>query len=156
MGTLRVEPREKSFLSDDEYRNYAHVLREAQKAASGNNVYFDMDDSESPNKVRKALLHIAEKEGIPVAIRRERGTKSLALSFKESGRGTNSRMSAGECRKRIINALASSRKALQKSEIIGITGISPSTWNIRIKELMDDGRVKRHGDRRDTKYSLSA
>ena len=155
MGRLRKEPKRKPFLSEDEYREYYGVLTDAKNAATDNHVYFDLEESENANKVRKAFLHVAEKEAIPVVIRRERGSQSLSFAFKESGKTTPSRMSAQECQNRILNALSSSEQPLQKSEIINSTGISPSTWNIRIKELMDNGKVMRKGDRRDTKYSLS-
>ena len=156
MGSLRCEPKVKPFLSDKEYQDCLKVLKDAQGASLESHVFFDMDSNENANKVRKSFLHVAQKEGIPVTIRRERGSQSLSLSFKDAGRSAPSRMSASECRHRIISALSNAKRALQKSEIISITGISPSTWNIRIKELMKAGKVSRHGDRRDTKYSLAS
>lgn len=156
MGKLRKEPREKPFLSDKEYQEYRGILKEARDAASENHVYWDMDRNENANRVRKAFLYIAEKESISVKIRRVRGSQSLVFSFKEGEKTTPTRMSAVESRKRIVSALAASGKPLQKSEIINVTGISSSTWNIRIKELMGEGKVIRQGDRRDTKYSLAS
>jgi len=156
MGSLRVEPKRKAPVSTREYRSYQTILKDAMGAATGNHVYFDMEASENPNKLRKVFLHVAEKEGIPVTIRRARGSHSLMFLFKPSEKRSSSRMSAEECRHRIMNALSRAKRALQKSEIINLTGISASTWNVRIKELMTAGKVARHGDRRDTKYSLIA
>lgn len=156
MGNLRLKPKREPFLPEADYAKFATVLREAQKAAQEHHVYYDVDKGENPNKVRKAFVHIATKENIPVTIRRERGSQSLVFLFKDPSKNHNSRMSANECRRRILKALSSSKKALQKSEIIDITGISPSTWNIRIRELMQEGKVVRHGERRDTRYSISA
>ena len=151
---LRKEPKVKPFLSEEEYKEYFGILKEAQGAATDHHVYWDLENSENANKTRKAFLHIAEKEGISVTIRRRRGERTLELSFKESGKATPTRMSAAECRNRIMSVLSNAKKPLQKSEIISVAGISPSTWNIRIKELMKSGKVRRQGDRRDTKYSL--
>ncbi len=156
MGKLRKEPKAKPFLSEKEYHEYRDILKEARTAASENHVYWDLDRSENANRIRKAFLYIAEKESIPVKIRRVRGRQSLVFSFKETEKSGSTRMSAVESRKRIVNALAASGKPLQKSEIIHVAGISPSTWNIRIKELMGEGKVIRQGDRRDTKYSLAS
>ena len=156
MGKLRTEPKKKPFLSDRDYKHYITVLRNAQSAATDNHVFWDLDSVENPNQVRKAFLHIAEKEGIQVAIRRERGSQSLVFNFRLSqGKTSPARMSAAECQKRIMSALASANRPLQKSEIITATGISPSTWNVRIKELMHAGKVIRRGERRDTKYCPS-
>ena len=153
-GKLRAEPKVKPFLSKEEYNEYYTILKDAQKAANENHVYWDMEGSENANHIRKAFLLIASKEGIPVTIRRERGSQSLAFSFKGAGKTTPTRMSASESQKRIINILSTESRPLQKAEIINATGISPSTWNIRIKELMAAGKVVRRGDRRDTKYCL--
>jgi DNA-binding transcriptional ArsR family regulator len=153
MGKLRTEPKVKPFLDDQEYREYLELLRDAKQASNDNFVYYDLESGEKPRKVRKALLHVAEKEGISLRIRRERGTNSLGLSFREKGK-SSTRMSAEESRQRILKALGDAKEPQQKSQIISATGISPSTWNIRIKELMEAGKVKRMGDRRDTKYLL--
>lgn len=155
MGQLRTEPKAKSFLSDNEYTSYLDVLSEARTAAGEHHVFWDLEDGENAGKIRRAFMHIAEKEGIPVNIRRARGSRSLHFNFKDSADRVGSRMSAGECQKRIVGALTKANHPMQKSEIIDITGISPSTWNIRIKELVRAGLVVRSGDRRDTKYRLA-
>ncbi len=156
MGNLRIEPKKRPPISSVEYRSYQTILKNAMGKASGNHIYFDMEAHENPNRLRKVFLHIAENEGIPVTIRRARGSHSLMFLFKQPEKRTSSRMSAEECRTRIMGALSRANKSLQKSEIINLTGISASTWNVRIKELMVEGKVERHGDRRDTRYSLIA
>jgi len=154
MGNLRAEPKAKPFLSEEEYNEYYDILRDAQKAANENHVYWDLDNAENANHIRKAFMMIANQEGIPVTIRRERGSQSLSFSFKENGKAAPMRMSAADSQKRILDILSAESRPLQKSEIITATGISPSTWNIRIKELLVDGKVVRQGDRRDTRYCL--
>jgi hypothetical protein len=156
MGKLRKEPKAKPFLSETEYQHYSNLLHDAKNAAVDNNVYYDLEDGEKPSRARKAFLFVAERENISVTIRRERNSGSLVFNFSGSAKSSSSRMSAEESRRRIISALANSKKPLQKAEVISSTGISPSTWNIRIKELIKDGQVKRTGDRRDTKYSLAS
>jgi len=155
MGKLRKEPKTKPFLNESEYQHYSAILNEAKNAATDNHVYYDLEKDEKPSKVRKAFLFVAEKESVPVTIRRERNSGSLVFNFSGSAK-TTTRMSAEESRRRIIQALSTAKKPLQKAEVISSTGISPSTWNIRIKELIRDGKVRRTGDRRDTKYSLAS
>ena len=156
MGILRVEPKKKPLVSDREYREFASVLHKARTAADEHHVFYDMEAGENANLVRKAFVHIATSEGIPVTIRRVRGKRSLSFNFRNGNKGRSTRMSATESRKLIINALSGSDSALQKSQILQLTGISPSSWNVRIRELVQEGKVIRHGDRRDTRYSLSA
>jgi predicted transcriptional regulator len=156
MGRLRTEPKVKSFLSDEEYQTYQQVLEDAIDAASENDVYFDLEPHENPAQVRKALMYIAEEEGISVKISRKRGEHSLAFSFKTDNRlGSANRMSADESRRRIMNALKDAGGPLKKSEIIAKTNISSSTWNIRVRELLESGEVTKSGDRRDTTYTYS-
>ncbi|CAM2067171.1 Winged helix-turn-helix transcriptional regulator [Sulfidibacter corallicola] len=154
MGKLRTEPKVKPLVTDAEYKHYLSILQEAQSCAKEHHVYWDLEDGENPSKIRKGFMYVAEKEDLPVVVRRERGTRSLSFSFKEGEKVVSNRMSAKESRGRIVSALEDAGRPLQKSDIISATSISPSTWNIRIKELIDEGVVSREGDRRDTKYSL--
>ena len=154
MGRLRTEPKARRLLSDDEYSSFLEILERARHISRDHHIYWDLEDNENPNRIRKAFMHIAEREGIPVFVRRERETNSLSIRFRETSRPTTSRMSAAECQKRIMNALQKAKRPLQKGEIIRATGISPSTWNIRSKELMLEGKVIRQGERRDTRYHL--
>lgn len=156
MGRLRTEPKVKSFLSDEEYKNYKQILEDARNIASDNDVYYDLDQDEKAAVARKAFLYIAEEEGISVKVSSKRGENSLSLNFKAGARaGAGNRMSAEESRRRILNALKEAKKPMKKGDIIAKTNISPSTWNIRVKELLESGSVTKEGDRRDTTYSLS-
>jgi len=152
MGKLRTEPKQKSFLTQDEYKSLLSALKEAQKASSEHHVFWDMEKDEKPAQIKKSFNYVARKEGMDVTVRQVRGTRSLAFKFSKS-RG-NSRMSAEESQARILKCLKNSDKPLKKNEIIKETGISASTWNIRIKELLKNKKVARHGERRDTTYTL--
>ena len=155
MGKLRKEPKVKPFLSEKEYENYLDLLQEAQVAANDNHIYYDLEDGESGNRVRKALLYVAEKEGIEVAVARKRGEETLRLDFRSGDKaGGGSRISAEESRRRILQVLGEASEPLAKSDIISKAKISSSTWNIRVKELLAQGSVVRDGDRRDTRYTL--
>lgn len=151
MGKLRTEPKQKSFLTQDEYKNLLNTLKEAQKASFEHHVFFDLEPNEKPAQVKKTFNHVARKEGIDVTVRQVRGTRTLAFKFSKAR--ANSRMSAEESQARILKCLKSSKVPLKKNEIIKETGISASTWNIRIKELLKSKKVKRHGERRDTTYT---
>lgn len=160
MGKLRFEPKVKPLVEGRDYDAYLTTLREAQADSGDNHIYFDLEASEKPKEVKKAFMYVAEKEGISVNITRRRGANTLVFSFKdESGAGPVSvgsgRMSADEARDRIMSALRGAGESLQKSEILKATGVSASTWNIRIKELIEKGKVKRDGERRDTRYTLA-
>lgn len=154
MGKLRTEPKQKSFLTQKEFEELLSVLQEAQRAADENNVFWDLDEKEKPSQMKKAFAHVARKAGLDVHIRQVRGARSLAFHFKKGKSGGSSRMSAQECRHRILKCLETSTIPLKKNQIIKETGVSPSTWNIRIKELLNESLVERHGDRRDTTYTF--
>jgi len=152
MGKLRAEPRKRRLLSKSEYETILSVLNNARKAAKDHYVFWDLDEGEKLNAVKKSFLYVADKEGIDLSIRHVRGTNSLVFGFKKVG--GSGRMSANESRRRILECLKQAEGPLKKSQIIKETGISASTWNIRIKELLKSGDVQRHGDRRDTTYTL--
>jgi hypothetical protein len=158
MGKLRLEPKTKPPVSDAQYDYYAGVLRDAQDAYVGNNVFYDLDEGESPRKVRKAMLYVGEKEGLDVRVRSARGAKSLVLKFEsvKAAPAGGTRASASDARKRILNVLSASPVPLQKSVVVGRAGISTATWNLRIKELMEDGTVQKVGLGRQTAYSLKS
>jgi predicted transcriptional regulator len=83
-----------------------------------------------------------------------RGIHGLAFSFKKKLRIVPRRISASESRRRILTVLADAKGPLKKAEILRKTGISTSTWNVRIKELLSQGKVSRSGERRDSVYIL--
>lgn len=158
MGKLRLEPKTKPPVSEKQYEYYAGVLRDAQDAYVGNNVFYDLDEGESPRKVRKAMLYVGEKEGLDVKVRSARGAKSLVLKFEsiKAAPVAGGRTTASDARKRIINVLSASQVPLQKSVVVDRAGISTATWNLRIKELMEDGTVRKVGLGRQTAYTLKA
>ena len=154
MGKLRFIPKKKAALSKEKYEEYASILNEARGASEENEVYWDLSANEKGSQVRKDFNYVAQKEGIPVVIRQLRKAKSLAFKFTGGGKD-RTRISAEESKRRILTSLVAANKPLRKSEIVKFAGISPSTWNLRIKELLEDGSVKREGDRRDSTYSIA-
>ena len=156
MGKLRTEPKQKSFLTQEEYDHLLSVLKDAQTASQDNHVFWDLDEGEKTAHFKKSFAFVARKADMEVTIRQVRGARSLSFHFKKGKAvGGNARMSAEECRARISKCLQTAGHPLKKNQIIKDTGISSSTWNIRIKELLKAGIVKRHGDRRDTTYTLA-
>lgn len=152
MGQLRTVPKKKPLLTDDQYDHYLGVLREARTFAKDHELFFDLEEGESPNKVKKAMKYVAESEDMDVTIRHIRGENTLKLRFKSSK--STPRISAEAARERILNALKESDRPLSKNDVLEKTGISPSTWNLRIRELVDEGGVIRTGERRDAVYQL--
>lgn len=155
MGRLRTEPKYRSFIQQNQYDDFLEYLREAQGAADEHNVYFDLEPDEKAAQVKKAFNYVARKEGIDVGVRQVRGSRTLIFQFKRNKSGGSGRMSAEESRRRILKCLKNASEPLKKNQIIKDTGISASTWNIRIKELLEDGAVDREGDRRDTTYTYA-
>jgi len=156
MGKLRIEPKVKPLLSEEEYKSFKSVLLEARKKASDNTVFWDLDKGENARHAKKAFTHVAEKEGISLTVKSQRGSSSLTLNFKETAPKPKSgkRISAGECEKRIIGALRKSTAPMNKSQIVSAAGISSSTWNIRVKEMLASGKIAKNGSGRQTTYYL--
>lgn len=159
MGRLRIESREKPLLTDAEYENYYRIINEARNAAENNHIFWDLDPGEKAAAVRRAFLFVAENENIALTVRKVRGSASLFLSFGEKARGSrkrvSGRMSAETCRELILETLSNHNGPLQKGDILKATGISASSWNLRIRELLASGEVVKEGDRRDTRYELA-
>ena len=153
MGKLRMEPKHKNFLSDDKYNELLSVLKEGQRASVNSHVFWDLEAGEKASAVKKMFTYVAAKAGIEVIIRQVRGTNSLAFYYKKGRTGGTTRMSSADSRNRILECLRAAKQPMKKNHIIRETGISASTWNIRIKELLKEGSVKRQGDRRDTTYT---
>jgi predicted transcriptional regulator len=158
MGVLRVEPKRGDAMSREEYRTFSGILKNAREKALANHIYFDLEDGENPVEVKKKFQFVAEQEEIEVVVRRLRGTNSLSFNFPKPVKilpaKQRLRLSANEARKRILEVLGRARGPLQKSEIIRASGISASTWNARIRELLENGSVVRLGNRRETSYQL--
>jgi len=153
MGQLRTEPKHKSFLSQEQYDKLLSELQSAKSASEDHHVFYDLEGDEKPAFFKKAFAYVAKKSGMDVKVRQVRGKNSLAFQFKRPRAGV--RMSAPESRQRILKCLKSSGEPLKKNQIIKETGVSPSTWNLRINELLDSGSVVRHGQRRDTTYTAA-
>ncbi len=154
MGSLRIVPKHQNTISHEEFQQYRSALKEARGAAMSNPVVWDVEKGKNLHEVREELLQVAEAEGINVAIRKVRGIHGLAFSFKKKLRIVPRRISASESRRRILTVLADAKGPLKKAEILRKTGISTSTWNVRIKELLSQGKVSRSGERRDSVYIL--
>jgi hypothetical protein len=160
MGKLRIEPKVKPPVTKEEYEYYKKLLSEARSASDSNNVFYDLDDGENPRKVRRALQYVAEAEGLGLSVRANRKDNNLALRFSDGSRGSASRgsvggrISAAESKERILDTLRSSKNPLKKAEIVSASGVSPSSWNLRIKELLEEKLVQRHGSGRETTYTL--
>ena len=156
MGKLRMEARDsQAKLDDGAYQNILGNLNRARETAHQHRVFWDLDPEEKVQSVRQAFLAVAGQEGIPLTIKTVRGQRSLLLQFEDGIDTDGARISASESRKRILRCLESAKKPLKKKQILKETGISPSTWNLRIKELVHTGKVMRHGERRDTTYTLA-
>lgn len=155
MGRLRLESR-KSFVSLDPatYSSIYKDLKAAFERSDRHRIYYDLDEGEAVNFMKTAFQTVAASEGIPVQVKRVRGKKSLLLVFDEQIDGH--RLSAAESKRRILRCLSDAPSPLKKKEILRETGISPSTWNIRIRELVEKGAVVRQGNRRDTTYTLAS
>ena len=156
MGRLRLEPKSDINMTQERYQQIVNLLQEAYHASPDHQIYWDLDQEEKAAVVRKEFLHVAQKENIPLEVRSMRKARCLSLNFKQSPiKETKSRLSADEAKKRILTALVSAGKPLQKAEILKITGLSSSTWNLRIKDLLDEGSVARIGHRRESVYTLA-
>lgn len=154
MGKLRFEPKVKPLVSDEEYQSFKESLLKAQSGSINNHIYWDLDSDENASKTRKIFLHIAEKEGFDLNVRADRSNNCLRLRFSKTSKTPN-RMTADDSKNRILEVLSSIDKPLQKAVIVKEAGISTSTWNLRIKELLSSKQVKREGTGRDTKYLLA-
>lgn len=155
MGKLRIEPKENEAMNNNQYTQILETLTRAKAASDEHLIYFDLDENENPAGVRKAFLHVAEQERIPLRVRRMRNTRSLALSFAEAMEDDRrGRIPAEVAQGRILSALSNADKPMKKSEILALAGISPATWNLRVKELQAEGKITRRGTSKDTVYSL--
>jgi len=154
MGKLRLEQK-KDIMSAEQFATLLGILREARAASKDAQVFWDLDADEDPKQVRRDFLHVAEAEKISLKIRRPRGAASFELRFEDSHPGTPRRLSAEESRDRILRTLEASGEPMRKADIIAGSDVSPLTWNIRIKELLAEKKVVRHGQQRGASYSLA-
>ncbi len=148
---LRLEPKVKQF-DEERFEELSQILREANQSAESSDIYWDLDDDENASAVRREFLQVADKLNMELTIRRKRGTKTLQFLFGNPGR--RERLSAAEARARILEAMKQSKEPVKKAHVLKKTGLSQATWNLRIRELLETGEVKRQGTRRDATYSI--
>ncbi|MDJ0835095.1 MAG: hypothetical protein QNK37_01180 [Acidobacteriota bacterium] len=153
MGKLRLEPKKQS-MDADRYAKLRKTLQSARSAAADARVFWDLDEGENINEVRRDFQEVAEKEKIALVIRRPRGKKCLEFKFEKDAVVTPKRIPATESQNRIVNILEEAGEPLRKGDIVSRAGISSSTWNARIKELLKTGKVIREGTLRDSTYRL--
>ena len=154
MGKLRLEPLEEK-MNSELFDQYAELLEEARRAGNENRIYYDLEKGEKPAKVKKDMLYVAEQKKINLSVRRPRGSSTLELIFDGSEEPSGKRMPADEARKRIVDAIKNAGEPVDKATVVAEAGISPGTWNLRIRELVGDGTVVRVGQRREARYKLA-
>ena len=156
MVRLIFESKFKPPVTDEEYKVHAALLKEAEKG-SGKNIVVKIDlEGEDSKKFRKGLLYVAEQEGIGILLsyKRSEGLYTLRFRGASAPASRTARISAEESRAKILGVLKASGRSMTKSEILEEAGISGSVWNLRIKELIKSGDVKKKGALRNTKYSV--
>lgn len=153
MGKLRLEPKAKT-MDPKKYKEILRNLTDAREASQDSKIFWDLDKSEQSSEVRKEFLYVAGKEGLTVSIRQLRKSHSLALDFS-GGKDERSRMSKDDYRKKVVKALTQADRPLKKSEVVDNAGISASTWNLRIQELLSACLVEKKGTRSETVYFLT-
>jgi len=151
MGVIRLEPKEEE-TSKEDYRKLKDAIVDAWKTIDEHRVYWDLDEGERPNKVKRAFLEVAEAEDIPLRVRRIRGQRTLELSFDTASGGGERR--SVNTRDRILEVLRGADEPMTRKGIVDATGISPSAWSKAIKGLVDEGKVVKLGHRRDSTYRL--
>ena len=164
MVKLRTEPKFRPPVTDEEYKQYKSLLQQAREHSTENQVFLDLEKNEKPGRVRKALSYVAEQESIPVNLRYSRKDRCFRVTFPGAKRKAGpvagkpgagkTRMSAEESRGRILEALERADEPLGKSDILEKTGIAPSSWNVRIKELQKKKKIEKIGTGRETKYRV--
>ena len=155
MGRLRLESRVKPLVDDQRYEVLLNALITAGKAAEENFIFWDLGPDEKMGDAIKEFRYVAEKEGISLNIKQHRKQRCIELIFEDHDEAGSARMSAEDAKKRILTALVAADGPLRKSEIVAHTGISPSTWHIRITELLEEGSVRREGHRRESVYFIA-
>lgn len=152
MGKLRIVPA-KEVMKPERFKAILNILKNAEKGARDSHIFYDLDKEENGAQVRKDFLYVAQKEGIPLSIKKLRKSNSLELIFKP-GEKKSGRMSAEVYKKRVLDVLAESKVPMKKGAIIEKGELNGATWNVRITELVENGDVNRKGSRRQAVYSL--
>ena len=161
MGRLRIEPKKKPPVNREEYSLYRRLLAEARGVSDGNNIYYDLEKGEKPRKVRGAILYVAALEGIDVVVRVNRKQNNLSLDFRgttgkaDGPPASAERIPPAKARDRIVKALKGSKRPRSKGEILAESRVSPTIWNLRVNELLHEGKICRHGRGPNTSYSIN-
>lgn len=143
-------------VSDAEYDDLREMLKQAREKAEQHHVYLDCEKGENKAEVKKKLLYVSEKENLPLKVQSLRGKNSLRLTFTSPAnkRATRTRMSAEEGKSQILVALKKAKQPLSRKDVLETTDVNAASWNLRIKELVEAGLVKRTGSKRETKYTI--
>jgi len=150
MGKLRVQPKKK-VLDPVRYHELHDTLLKAREMSANNHIYFDLEQSEDANRLRRNFMHIAKKEKMDLVIKRPLGTNCLSLIFPNWPK-KRKRLPVGEAQKRILDALEEGGP-MKKSQIQAATGIPDGSWTRTIRNLVIEGLVLREGQRRDSVYT---
>ncbi len=142
-------------MSAERYKDLLEVLTEAINLSARNRIYYDLCDDEDSIEAKKEFQYIAKMEGLPVYIRKIRGIHAFEFIYKAKDDPCNLRLSPEVYRNRILAVLKDAGKPLQKSEIIELGRLKEATWNLRIKELVESGYVRREGERRHATYMIT-
>jgi len=152
MGKLRIVPA-KEVMKSERFKTILGILKDAEQGAKDHHIFYDLDKDENGVQVRKDFLYVAQKEGLTLSIKKLRKSNSLELIFKPA-ETKSGRMPADVYKKRVLEVLTAADGPLKKGEIIERGELNAATWNVRITELVDNGRVNRKGSRRQAVYSL--
>ncbi len=150
MGKLRVVPKTKT-MDPDKYNELRKMLHEAEQMAQGHKVFYDLDEKENRLQARRDLLYVAERESMDVFVRSIRNSNALEIIFK-MGRQALKRISAEQYRSKVLDVLKTTERPLKKREILSQAGLAVASWNVLIKELLNDGAVIREGKKGEAVY----
>ncbi len=81
---------------------------------------------------------------------------AAAASAAETKPGPRARRSAegrAELGERVLSALSNAGKAMGVRDLSSALGVSPDALAAPLRELRTSGRIRKHGDKRATKYS---
>lgn len=83
--------------------------------------------------------------------------RPVAKARPEKGEGRVRRSAAGraEVGEQIVAALGQADKPMGVRELADAVGLSPEALAAPLRELRSAGRIRKHGDKRATKYSAS-
>lgn len=156
MGKLRIEPKLKT-MDPSTYREYVALLSDARAMAIDSHLFYDLGENEDKATTKRDMMYVAEKEGIGLKVRSNRGSSTLQLIFSGAPNAPTQkrrRTSAKEAQSLIVEALGSHPGPMKRRDILRETGISLPSWNIQIRALLDQKRVSKTGVKSDTVYSL--